>query len=119
MASQTDLMAAGIPAVTAKMLGQVTITGQAGAGTTQATALLINGSAAFSTVGVNSGAILATASGNNVTTVYNGGANTLTVYPAVGESFYGLSANTGVPCVVGKTVTFTPTGIAWMVNFSA
>lgn len=119
MASQNELMAAGLPAGVAKLIGQVTTTALSGAGTTQGTATAITGNSAFSTVASLSGAVLPSATGSAVITVYNGGANTLTIYPAVGESFYGQSANAGVPCVVGKTVTFTPTSFAWMVNFSA
>lgn len=119
MATQTELMAAGCPAGLAKLIGQVTATGLSAAGTTQGTATAITGNSAFSTVASLSGAVLPSATGSPIITVYNGGVNTLTVYPASGESFYGQSANAGVPCVTGKSVTFTPTAVAWMVNFSA
>lgn len=68
------------------------------AGTTQATAtLLINGLNGIKTAAANSGVILTP---NNLTSdcqvVFNGGANSLTVYPPVGSQINSLTANTGM-----------------------
>ncbi len=65
------------------------------AGTTQATAtLLINGMNGITTAAAGSGVILNL---NNLTSdcqvVYNGGANSVSVYPPVGSRINGLTAN--------------------------
>lgn len=117
MASRGELMAAGTPAIPARMLGQTIITGISAAGTTQATATTIgDGISVVSTVGINAGVVIQSATGSSISGIYNNGQNTLTVYPLLGESFVGQSANAGYPCAVGKTLTLMPHLNTWLVN---
>lgn len=78
------------------------------AGTTQATAtLLINGMNGILTAAANSGVIL---NSNSLTSdcqvVYNGGANTVKVYPPVGSKINGLPTNTGMSLGANSVCTF-------------
>ncbi len=87
----------GIPAgmataITGGVLNTLTATG-----TTQATAYTVNlGTAFFSTVGASSGAVLTAGAPGDDVWIYNGGANTLTVYPPSGAKINGGSTNAGV-----------------------
>lgn len=114
MASKRELMAAGLPALAATMLGQTLQDTLSAAGTTQATATsIIEGFAVFTTVGASSGGIMPTAGGKSITVVVNAGANTLTVYPAVGEKFNNGAANAGVQIASGKAGLFVPSANRW------
>lgn len=107
MTATEDLMSGGMQASNAKRLGlEVPVTGLTATGTTQGTALALTSNfSVFSTVGASSGCIIG---GDKNTVVYNGGANTLTVYPPVGFNFAGLSANTGISVPANKGALFLP-----------
>ena len=78
------------------------------AGTTQATAtLLINGMNGITTAPSSSGVILNL---NNLTSdcqvVYNGGANSVSVYPPVGSRINGLTTNTPMTLATNTACQF-------------
>lgn len=78
------------------MLGAAATTVSA-AGTTQGTATSLTASNNFvSTAAASSGVILAAMMPNESQTVYNGGANTLTVYPPTGSKINNTATNGGV-----------------------
>lgn len=93
MSLTQELMAAGMPAAQANPLGFDTPqTGVSAAGNSQATATqLVADAAIVSTVSASQGVILPNRSGEFVVT--NSNVTALTVYPPVGSSFAGLSAN--------------------------
>lgn len=65
-------------------------------GTTQGTALLlINGINFIGTAASGTGVILFPANPGTSQTVYNGGANAVTVYPPTGAKINGLTTNAG------------------------
>lgn len=110
MAAAENLMAGGIPASVAKQIGlEIPVTGLTATGTTQAGALALTSNfSVFSTVGASSGCIIST---DKDSYVYNGGANSLTVYPgtaAQGFNFAGLSAGTGISVPANKGAYFIP-----------
>jgi hypothetical protein len=121
MALVQELMAAGTPAGAANQLGQdIPGTGLTATGTTQANAFpLVSSFSVFSTVGASSGAVLPGAGGQQPFVVVNGGASTLTVYPAVGQSINALAANAGVSVPTAKTAIFIAAGVQWAANISA
>ena len=84
-------------------------TGLTAAGTTQSDAyLLIGDSNFFTTVASGAGAILnSTWSQGSSQTVYNGGANPLTVYPPTSSQLNNLPTNQGMLLPIRTTVTFT------------
>ena len=73
-------------------------------GASQATALALPaGTNAFGTVAASTGAILAPGTAGDEIDIYNGGANSLTVYPPVGGTINNLSANTGLALATLKS----------------
>lgn len=78
------------------------------AGTTQATAtLLINGMNGILTAAANTGVILNLNSLTSDTqVVYNGGANSVKVYPPVGSKINGLPVNSGMILATNTTCIF-------------
>lgn len=78
-------------------------------GTTQSDAyLLIADTNFFSTVGAGSGAVLNSSWSEGASqTVYNGGANPLTVYPPTSSQINDLPTNQGMILPVKTAVTFT------------
>lgn len=90
-------------------------------GSTQGTAYQLTAdNTAFSTVAASTGAILQAGSPGDETFVYNGGANSLTVYPPVGGTINNLSANTGFAVATTKSCAFVQVGAAaWAANLSA
>lgn len=108
MVARSELMAGGIPARVAGQLGTSINLTMSAAGTTQATATGMNGAgfAVVTTVAANSGVRLDPASGSPDQTVFNAGANTLTVYPAVGNTINNNAVNTGIQIAVGKGAHF-------------
>jgi hypothetical protein len=80
-------------------------TGQTATGSTQATAFALGAEiTAFSTAAASTGAILPSdATAGDEMEVYNGGANSLTVYPPVGGTINNLSANTGLALATLKS----------------
>lgn len=82
------------------------LTALAGGGQTGAT-LLAADINRFTTVGTAAdSAILPVSVAGMVIEVINSGANSMTVYPAVGETINALSANTGLAVAAGKTISF-------------
>ena len=94
----------GLPAGVINSLNGTTATGLTATGSTQATALNLPAATnVFSTVAASTGAILNPGSPGDVIDIYNGGANTLTVYPPVGGTINNLSANTGLALATVKS----------------
>lgn len=114
----SELMARGIPAGAAELLGQDTAdTAKTAAGTTQATAYaIVSKFTVFGTVAASSGAILPA---RGEAFVVNGGANTLTLYPPVGGNINGGSTNSGISIPAGKSAFCLSNGLIWGVNVSA
>lgn len=78
---------------------------QTAAGTTQATALVLSAdNTIITTTASGTGALLRVAYGTQF--VANAGANTLVVYPPVGGTINGLSANTGINVPTTKSAVF-------------
>lgn len=120
MASVTDLMAAGMPAAQANMLGSSVLTGLTATGTVQADALPLAASlCVFSTVGSGAGAILPTATASSPYWVSNDGANALLVYPAVGEQINSIAVNGAFSVTNGKTARFGGAAGRWIALLSA
>lgn len=129
MASPGRLMAAGMPAALALELGQESGSGLlTAAGSTAATALTLTADFnLFGTVASGTGAILPFAEGQPMQAVYNGGSNTLSIYPqateiinagSVGVAF-SVSAGKGAFFVPGKDNGVTPAIGAWIAVMSA
>ena len=89
---------AGIPGLAVQALCQDALTGISAAGTTQGTATALTNAVNFiSTVTANTGVILpANSTAGDSVFIYNGGANSLKVYPTSGASINQLSANASV-----------------------
>lgn len=114
MATQSELMGAGIPWRPAAMLGLVENSSVSAAGTTQATATALTASFSIvTTAAANSGVQLPTATGSGTFIVVNNGANTVTVYPATGEAINANAANVGIQIAVGKSASFHGCGQTW------
>ena len=102
------------PAQAAAISGSV-LTGQTAIGTTQGTAFAVfQNYTHFSTVALNTGAVLppvsataglATQQGDEFE-VYNNGANPLAVYPPVGGAIGTIAANTALAVPAGKGAKF-------------
>lgn len=93
-----------------------------GAGTTQATAAAITTDLTkFTTVALNAGAILPTATNAGESyAVINAGANALALYPPVGHSANAGAANAAVSVAVGKSAMAVYCGASqWLVVVSA
>jgi len=87
---------AGLSAVTAKAITGTTANALTATGSTQAGALpLPADTCKFTTVGSGTGALIPPSNPGDAGTVYNGGANALLLYPPVGGTINGLSANAG------------------------
>jgi hypothetical protein len=121
MVARAELMAAGVAATPASLLGTSINSALAAAGTTQLTATALKGCgfAVVTTVGANSGVRLDAFSANPTQVVVNGGLNTLTVYPAVGNTIAPNAINVGVQVAVGKSATFQGHGLTGSANISA
>ena len=115
MPNATSLMQTGLPHELAKLLGGAISTGVSGAGTSsQSAATLVEcGLVVVSTAAANSGIRLPPASQGSITLVVNGGASTLTVYPATSEKINNGSANAGVSVTNAKNGLFIPFGNQW------
>lgn len=116
MANPDRLMAAGMSADLAGMLGQQTATNLTATGTTYNNAfVLITQNAFFSTVPTGSGCLLPSSTAEPPYTVYNGGANALNVYPTTTQVINGGAP--GVPFVlgVGEVAVFTAAdNVGWL-----
>lgn len=95
MALSARLSAAGFSAVQAQAVEGTVANTLTATGTTQATALALAADInRFTTVGANSGAILPAMNGGDRITVFNGGANALSLYPPVGGQINAVGTNT-------------------------
>jgi hypothetical protein len=120
MATVSEIMASGTPAMLANKLGSDPVTVFAAAGTTQATATLLTSSFAnVTTVASSAGVRLRSAHGAGPTTILNNGLNVLSIYPATGEKINGLAANTAITVAPGKCVMLTGDNNQWAANISA
>lgn len=121
MATRQRLMAAGMQALNANHLGQDTLSTIAGAGTAQTDATAIASTfTIISTAPSNSGVVLKNAGSQPVNVIYNGGGNTLKVYPATGEKINNGTATTGAFSLTTlKTAIFVGTEGAWIGLLSA
>lgn len=79
-------------------------TGLTATGNSQGTALSLGATINFvSTAAASTGVLLPNGSAGDRVTVYNGGANSLTVYPPAGAQINNLSANTGLALATLKS----------------
>jgi hypothetical protein len=128
MVARGELMALGTPWQNANMLGESASPGPASTppgglvatGNSQATGLPLSATMnMFITVAVgNQAAVLPSAAGQPLTTVYNAGASTLLLFPAVGEYINGAqNAVCNVP--TGKSAFLYPHVNQWIANVSA
>jgi len=120
MTTATELMAAGVPAGAAVMLGGPSATGLVATGTTKATALVIAAAVnVFATVSSSKGALLPSATGSPIVAIYNGGANALSVYAAGTDTINAGSAGAAFSVTNAKSATFIAAGNKWIANLSA
>lgn len=121
MTYENKLVTAGIWDNTAKALaGGDMGAALVAAGTTQATALpIVNDINMFATVAAGTGGVLPSF-GSAFVAVFNGGANSLNVYPPVGGTINGAAVNTPFVVTAGKSTTFmSPDGVTWLAQHSA
>lgn len=118
MTLKSELMARGLPAGPAGLLGQDAASAPLTAtGSTQLTALaLASDFSIFGTVAASTGAIL---SARGDTFVVNNGANTLTLYPPVGGNINGGALNAGISVPAGKSAYAQSNGLTFGVIVSA
>jgi hypothetical protein len=109
MASTENLMAGGIQASVAKQIGlEVPVTGLTATGSTQAGALALTSNCSiFATVGASTGCLV---SADKDSFIFNGGSNTLSVYPPIGAgfNFNGGTVNAAFSISAGKGGYFVP-----------
>lgn len=108
MAAVEDLMAAGMSATLAKIIGlEVPATALTATGTTQAGALVLTSTTSvFSTVGSGAGCIC---NSDHDSYIYNGGANALLVYPPGTSNINFLTASTALSVPANKGIFLMPT----------
>ena len=122
MALARNIMRGGWSAGNAKAVNGAVATGLTGAGTTLGTALALQADTnVFATVGSGSGASLPSGEIGDSCEIYNGGANSLTVYPDVSTvQINALTAGNGfllatnTMCYARRVST-----TRWIVNLSA
>jgi len=94
VSAQTRMVVAGLSAVAARAIQGTVANNLTATGSTQATALALPADICkFTTVAASTGAIIPPSNPTDSGTVYNGGANALSLYPPVGGTINGLSAN--------------------------
>lgn len=116
MANPDRLMAAGLAPEIAAMLGQLTAVGLTATGTTATDAFpLITQNAKFSTVASGTGCLLPSSQAQPPFAIYNGGANTLKVYPISTQTINGGAAGAAFSIVAGEAALFTALdSIGWV-----
>ena len=121
MALARNMMSGGLSGGQCTAINGRVATGLTAAGTTQATALAITADHnIFGTVASSSGARLVAANIADSQSVYNGGANALTVYPPTGAQINGVAVNGGVLISPNTYCNFTCiTATRWIANLSA
>lgn len=118
MTRETSLMGVGVSAAQANFITGDTASGLTASGTTQTDAFAISADVnEFTTVASSAGARLP---GNTVcnpgdsVVVFNGGANSLSLYPASGESINGLSANAAFAIAANaRTICYKVSNTRW------
>jgi hypothetical protein len=101
------LIPTGISATSALAICGDVATAITAAGTTQATATALAAAKNYvSTTAASTGVLLPQGNGGDIVFVYNGGANTLAVYPPVGSQINNLAANTAVSVATLKSAYF-------------
>ena len=122
MALARNIMRGGWSAGNAKAVNGAVATGLTGAGTTLGTALALSADTnVFATVGSGSGASLPSCEIGDSCEVYNGGANSLTVYPDTSSvQINALTAGNGF-LLATNTMCYARriTSTRWIVNLSA
>ena len=122
MALARNIMRGGWSAGNAKAVNGAVATGLTGAGTTLGTALALQADTnVFATVGSGSGASLPSGEIGDSCEIYNGGANSLTVYPDVSTvQINALTAGNGF-LLATNTMCYARrvTSTRWIVNLSA
>lgn len=87
----------GLSAVAQQGIGGTVATGISAAGSTQATATVLTSDVSFiSTATASTGVLLPVGEPSKTMTVFNGGANTMSIYPPVGGTINGGSVNAAV-----------------------
>lgn len=117
MSSPAELMALGLSSFLANRIGAEVATAVTAAGTNQATATALT--AAFveiGTAGASTGVMLQ--SFPDVFVIYNGGANTVAVFPPVGSYMNG-SQNASFSVTNAKTAIFFRSGVRYIGVLSA
>lgn len=105
MATHDKLVKTGIWGETAKAVVGDMATGLTAAGSTQATALALTADHnKIGTAALNTGVLLRKVAG--MQTVYNGGANAVSVYPPVGGTINSGAANAAFSVATTKTAAF-------------
>ena len=91
------LFSSGLPPLATAAIGNDVSSGLTATGTNQSTAYSLTAADnEFTTVVSGTGAILYAGTPGDSQTVYNGGANALTVYPPSGSQINGMGTNSGV-----------------------
>lgn len=120
MSTVAELMTGSAPLALADRLGQGAASTVAAAGSTQGTATaLVSTFTLISTAPASSGVVLKQARGQPETVVYNGGANTLTIYGNGTETINGIAAATGVSLPSHKAAILIANGNQWIGIISA
>lgn len=118
MGLSKDMVGSGTQSHRAYAINGTVLTGLTAAGSTQATALAIKASTSvFSTTAASTGAVLPVASIGDTATIFNGGASTLAVYPPLGGTINGGSANAAVTVATTKgtnLVCVSTNGLNWI-----
>ena len=116
MALKSELMAMGMPASLARVLGFDPPVNVTASGTTIGTATLLSGNHAIVSAGT-SGVQIGDA--QQQWYIQNGLGGSVVVYPPTGNNFSGLTSNTGITVPSNKALFIEPggpTGITWAVS---
>lgn len=120
MALKSELMASGLSAALAQRLGFDPPANFTAAGSSQTTATLLTANHAIVTpTGASQGVIIGDAFQMWFIQNQSSGAQTISVYPPVGDTFSGLSLNAAISVPTGKAAFIEPggpSGITWSVS---
>ncbi len=121
MALAARVMSGGFSAGQAIALAGDIASNVTAAGSTQGTATAIKASINYiGTAAASTGVILPAAQPGDSLTIYNGGANTLTIYPPSGAKINGQATNGGVSLAAATRMDLTCiTATQWVGNLSA
>lgn len=121
MATGDKILAGGIPGAAARAIVGDVLSAQTAVGATQATALAIAADNTFiSTAAASTGVVLPPGNQGDMRFIYNGGANTVSVYPPLGGTINNLSANTAFSVATLKSaIAVCAGGLTWAVMLGA